>query len=99
MKQKCKRKKTLIYPLIVFSIKVCFMENTIRHNIVQMPSPNKTYILCFLATITKWCQVIAWDKRQYRLDGHYVYLEKLKILGLNEKEIKQKYNYHKPLTN
>ena len=45
------------------------IEDTIKHNIAQMTSTSKVYILCFFATIIKWCQIIAWDRRQHRDDG------------------------------
>lgn len=69
MKQKNKEKQNKqktppIYPLLH-----TFMGSTIRQKIAQMSSPNKIYILCFLAIITKWCHMIAGDKRQHRYDG------------------------------
>ena len=44
-------------------------EDTIRDDIAQMTSTSKAYIPCLLATIIKWCHIIAWDRRQHHDGG------------------------------
>ena len=34
------------------------IEDTIRHNVAQMPSKSKAFVPCLLATIIKWCYTI-----------------------------------------
>ena len=40
------------------------MKDAIRHNIAQMTSRSKAYILCFLVIIIKWCHMISWNRLQ-----------------------------------
>ena len=59
-KKKKKRKKSKATYILSYSI----IEDAITHNIIQMTSISKAYILCRLVTILKRCHTIAWHMCQ-----------------------------------